>query len=177
MLWNGTFNVDGSEQSPGYFNARRFGFHIADQSDRAIAIDLLKLVLIHKPIAASASVAGLSSQRPKNRKYRRGGHHGKNDPKCHLCKASQRFCQACKGQGSRLPARILMIAPPARLHHGVNAAAMGVGNFAPWRRFTAKLRRAEQARGSSHLLRRAGANRVFEALGTGPQEAPRSLRN
>src|SRR6516164_5567842 len=93
MLWNGTFNVDGSEQSPRYFNARRFGFHIADQSDRAIAIDLLKLVLIHKPIAASASVAGLSSQRPKNRKYRRGGHHGKNDPKCHLCEASQRFCQ------------------------------------------------------------------------------------
>jgi len=52
-----------------------------------------------------------------------------------------------------------MIAPPARLHHGVNAAAMGVGNFAPWRRFTGKLRRAEQAQGSSHLLRRAGANR------------------
>jgi len=66
--------------------------------------------------------------------------------------------KACKGQGSRLPARILMIAPPARLHHGVNAAAMGVGNFAPWRRFTGKLRRAEQAQGSPHLLRRADAN-------------------
>jgi hypothetical protein len=34
--------------------------------------------------------------------------------------------KACKGRGSRLPARVLMTAPLARLHHGANTAAMGV---------------------------------------------------
>jgi len=34
--------------------------------------------------------------------------------------------KACKGRGSRLPARVLLTAPLARLHHGANTAAMGV---------------------------------------------------
>jgi hypothetical protein len=31
-----------------------------------------------------------------------------------------------QGRPSRLPARVVMAAPPARLHHGANTAAMGV---------------------------------------------------
>jgi hypothetical protein len=31
-----------------------------------------------------------------------------------------------QGQPSRLPVRVVMAAPPARLHHGANTAAMGV---------------------------------------------------
>ena len=85
-MWSGIFSINGSEQSPRYFNARSFGLGITDQSGRAIAIDLVELILIYKPIAAGASIARLSSQRPKNRKNCRGGHHGKSDPKCHYAK-------------------------------------------------------------------------------------------
>jgi hypothetical protein len=73
-----------------------------------------------------------------------------------------------------------MIAPPARLHHGVNAAAMGVGNFARGvdlpRNCAApnKLGAAHTYCGEPAQIATSG---VFEALGTGPQEAPRSLRN
>jgi hypothetical protein len=132
LFWNGTFSVDGSEQSTRYFNARRFGFRIADQSGRAIAIDLLELVLINKPIAARASIARLSSKRPKNRKKCRSGHHGKNDPKCHYAKRLSFSAKALvrKGPSAQRPtislAGAFMIAPHARLHHGANTAAMGV---------------------------------------------------
>ena len=85
-MWSGIFSINGSEQSPRYFNARSFGLGITDQSGRAIAIDLLELILIYKSIAAGASIARLSSQRPKDRKNCRGGHHGKSDPKCHYAK-------------------------------------------------------------------------------------------
>jgi len=127
-LWSGIFSINGSEQSPRYFNARSFGLRIADQSGRAIAIDLPELVLIYKPIAPGASIAGLSCQRPKNRKNCRGGHHGKSDPKCHYARRLSLSAKALLRQGGpfRLPARVLMVTPPARLHHGANTAAMGV---------------------------------------------------
>jgi hypothetical protein len=127
-LWSGIFSINGSEQSPRYFNARSFGLRIADQSGRAVAIDLPELVLIYKPIAPGASIAGLSCQRPKNRKNCRGGHHGKSDPKCHYARRLSLSAKALLRQGGpfRLPARVLMVTPPARLHHGANTAAMGV---------------------------------------------------
>jgi hypothetical protein len=120
---NGAFGIHGRQQPARYFNACGFGFRVADQSDRAIAIDLLELVLIHKPIAAAGAIARLSSKRPKNRKQCRGRHHSKDDPKCHQAKISGISLATVKdltwpsdsqGRGA------------ARLHHAANTAAMGV---------------------------------------------------
>jgi hypothetical protein len=76
-----------------------------------------------------------------------------------------------------------MIAPPARLHHGANTAAMGVRA----RQFRAVAVDLPQNRLAPNKLRAAHAycgeptqtatSGVLEALGTGPQDAPRSLRN
>jgi hypothetical protein len=76
-----------------------------------------------------------------------------------------------------------MIAPPARLHHGANTAAMGVrarqfrtvaSIYRKNRPAPNKLRAVHAYCGEATQTATSG---VFEALGTGPQEAPRSLRN
>jgi hypothetical protein len=77
----------------------------------------------------------------------------------------------------------LMIAPHARLHHGANTAAMGVRarqfrtvavDFPQKPLSAGKLRAAYTYCGEPTQTATKG---VFEALGAGPQEAPRSLRN
>ena len=69
LFWNDGFGIHGGQQAARYFDTRGFGFRIADQTDRAIAIDLLKLVLIDEPIAAGGAITRLSSKRPKHRKH------------------------------------------------------------------------------------------------------------
>jgi len=77
-----------------------------------------------------------------------------------------------------------MIAPPAGLHHGANSAAMGM----PARQFRAlasiegkKNRAPPNKRRAAYAYcgepTQTATSGVFEALGAGPQEAPRSLRN
>jgi hypothetical protein len=75
-----------------------------------------------------------------------------------------------------------MIPPSARLHHGANAAAMG----ALARQFRTAAGDLAQPLGREEFPASVGycgeptqtaTKGVFDALGTGPQEAPRSPRN
>src|SRR5262249_53359880 len=151
-----------------------------DQTGLAIAIDFFELVLIDQPIAAGSGIAGLATKRPKNRQQCRGGHRGKNDPKCHYAKRLSLFAMADELACRRWS---LLIRPPARLHHGANTAAMGVrarqfrtvAGDPPTRSLTdGKLKATQTYCGEPP---QTAPNGGFAAFGAGPHAAPRSLGN